>query len=163
MNSVDSSRNGTIPKVTKLIILKVSYDKTDPSIKIISSSTTSLSHSPWPSFPVPPQKRETYQVLNLGYTLLHLQTHDHLSLLLTLLFQVCQSKPFFSKLFIPFPSASTLEGKTKKKNKRDRFLIMSAPQATMVSGTWNTISEHLWNELLNALQQIHFLNSKQNL
>lgn len=33
----------------------------------------------------------------------------------------------------------------------------------MVSGIWNTINDHLLNELLNALQQMHFLNSNQNL
>lgn len=40
---------------------------------------------------------------------------------------------------------------------------MSSPQATMVSGTWNTINEHLWNQLLDVPQQIHVLNSNQNL
>lgn len=121
-------------------------------------------HGPISFFP--PQKRETYQVWNFDSTLFHLQTYYHLSLLLFLLFQevplLAKANPSSSLcLLSPSLSASTVE--EGKKNQRNTFLIMSSPLATVMSGIWNTINDHLWNELPNALQQSHFLNSNQNL
>lgn len=73
-----------------------------------------------------------------------------------------QSKPFLLSMpFIPFPFC--LYHGRGEKNQRNTFLIKSSPLATVMSGIWKTINDHLWNELLNALQQIHFLNSNQNL
>lgn len=61
-----------------------------------------------------------------------------------------QKQPFLSHFFISFLSASSLHQK-KNYNKRNILLIMSSPQATMVLRIWNTINEHLWNELLDVL------------
>lgn len=117
--------------------------KTDPSIKIIPSSVASSFHSPWPSSPH--QKRHL-SVSNSGYTPFHLQTYHHLSLFPTLLFQVAFLLSKANSSSLHFLSCSLLppppRRKKTNKNKRNTFLIMPSPQATIVSGTWNTIREY---------------------